>query len=780
MHSGSDELDGNTQGYKKKRTVTVSIAQTEGAHYRRPHQPLPREAKMEILVLILPLVALTTGLLSAQTVSFIQKGQFPVGTVPLAAGDLNGDKKLDLVVAESSGDVSLMLGNGDGTFRPAVTFATGQGIASIGVADLNNDGKLDVAVVDVNGVSVLLGNGDGSFQPVMHFAAGKGIYSAAVGDLNRDGKLDVVVSNSDGGVSVLLGNGNGTFRAAASFPAGTSPDAVAIGDFNKDGIPDLAVGDFGANFGTGTVSVLLGAGDGTFKPPVRYATASGNAADFVAIGDFNGDGNPDLVVNMDLLLGNGDGTFQTAVSLGSFEGQGSLDIADFNADGKLDIALLSPDSSNLTVLLGNGNGTFQPSLVFRVGSSSNIFVGSRTVIADFNGDGLPDLAIYNNQFSTVLINYMAPALLFKPVTPCRVADTRLANGPLGGPALGGQTSRDFAIPNSTCGIPSTATAYSLNVAVVPQGPLGFLTIWPTGQSPPLASTLNSLDGRIKSNGAIVPTGASGAISVFATNPTDVILDINGYFDLVSNTQAQAFYPVTPCRVADTRLRTGPLGGPRLASRETRSFPILSSSCGVPASAQAYSLNMTVVPPQPLGYLTAWPAGQPQPLVASLNALTGAITANAVIVPAGNNGNVNVFTTDPTDLVIDMNGYFAPPGPGGLSFHAVPPCRVKDTRLPAGTPPLSGTLDVNVTSSGCGIPASARAYSLGVAVVPSEPLGYLTLWPQGEARPVVATLNALDGEITSNMAIVPTNNGLISAFVTNPADLIIDINGYFAP
>jgi len=130
-------------------------------------------------------------------------------------------------------------------------------------------------------------------------------------------------------------------------------------------------------------------------------------------------------------------------------------------------------------------------------------------------------------------------------------------------------------------------------------------------------------------------------------------------------------------------------------------------------------------------------------------------------------------------VVDVNGYFAAPGSGGEWFFPVTPCRVEDTRLPNGAPPLNGSLSIDVTRSGCGIPAEARAYVFSATVVPQGPLGYLTLWPPGP-MPLVATLNAIDGTITSNSAIVPSNNGTINAFVTDPAHVILDINGYFAP
>jgi hypothetical protein len=370
---------------------------------------------------------------------------------------------------------------------------------------------------------------------------------------------------------------------------------------------------------------------------------------------------------------------------------------------------------------------------------------------------------------------------FVPITPCRIADTRNASGPFGGPTLPRQTSRDFTIPNSACMIPPSAVAYSMNVAVVPSGPLGFLTLWPTGQPQPLVATLNSIDGRIKSNAAIVPAGASGAISAFVTDATDVILDINGYFVPTTNSSALAFYPLTPCRIADTRNATAPLGGPSLAGQSTRSFPILASSCGVPASAQAYSLNFAAVPAGPaLGFMTAWPAGQSRPLVSSLNDPTGTVLANAVVVPAGTGGAVNVFTTDATDLVIDINGYFAPPAPGGLSLYTVAPCRVLDSRLPAGAPPFSTTKDVNVTASPCGVPATAKAYVFNATVVPPGFLGYITMWPQGQTQPLAATLNAYDGAITNNMAIVPTATGSISVYPSAPTHLVLDLFGYFAP
>ncbi len=400
---------------------------------------------------------------------------------------------------------------------------------------------------------------------------------------------------------------------------------------------------------------------------------------------------------------------------------------------------------------------------------------SVTNIVDVSG--ISDANPNNNSASDVTTII---GLRFVPVTPCRVADTRNPSGAFGGPFLGAGTTRGFTIPDSACGIPNTAQAYSVNATVVPKGSLGYLTMFPCGETLPLASTLNSIDGRVKAGAAIVPAGTNGAVCAFVTNDTDLVLDVNGYFVPSSNTSALAFYPLTPCRVVDTRGPAGALGGPSLVGNAARSFPILSSSCSVPAAAQAYSLNYTSVPKGNLGFLTTWPAGQTQPLVSTLNAPTGAVTANAAIVPAGTNGDISVFVTHNSDLVIDIDGYFAPPGAGGLSLFPTTPCRVLDTRNPAGSPPFKGTLNDDVSGSGCSIPATASAFVLNATAVPPGPLGFLTLWPQGATQPLVSTLNAGDGAVTSNMAIVPTTNGSISAFVPDLSHLVLDISGFFAP
>jgi Bacterial Ig-like domain (group 3) len=430
-------------------------------------------------------------------------------------------------------------------------------------------------------------------------------------------------------------------------------------------------------------------------------------------------------------------------------------------------------------------------------STGNAFptAGSYAITAAYSGDA-------NNQGSASIavgqqVNAVAPqpSLSFVPVPPCRIADTRNATGPFGGPAIQGGQTRNFAIPQSACGIPSTAAAYSLNVTVVPNGQLNYLTVWPTGQPIPTVSLLNSMDGRTKANAAIVPAGTSGSISVFAYTAAtaNVILDINGYFvSSVQNTSGLAFYPLTPCRLVDTRNPAGPLAGPYLAAGQARAFPVQSGSCKIPSTAQAYSLNVTAIPPtasgkpQPVNNLAVWPTGQAQPISSTLNATTGTVTANAAIVSAGTGGSLSVSATNNTDLLLDVNGYFAPKGSAGNTFlYTITPCRALDTRN-YGATPFPGTYTVPIEGGGnqntCTLSTAASAFVLNATVLPTATLHVLKLWPAtaGVIEPTVSTLNAYDGAITSNMAIVPTSTGSINATATEETQLLIDVSAYFAP
>jgi len=426
------------------------------------------------------------------------------------------------------------------------------------------------------------------------------------------------------------------------------------------------------------------------------------------------------------------------------------------------VTILGSNLTGATSVAFNGTAA-----TFKVVSASEI----TTTVPAGATTGVVQVAVPGSTLITYTDFQVIGPLQFVPVTPCRVVDTRKTGGP-----IQGGSARSFPISQlGGCDIPNSAAAYSLNITVSPHEPLGYLTIWPQGEVQPYVSTMNSPDGRIKANAAIVPSG-NNAVSVYVSDTSDVILDIDGYF-ASSSSQTYQFYTLTPCRIVDTR--NGQDQGILLAGME-RDYTI-PPSCGVPSSAVAYSFNVTVLPAAGgLDYLTVWPKGEPQPTVSTLNDNTGTVVANAAIVPAGSENATAFYAhSNNTNLLLDVDGYFAAPGTNGLSMYPVAPCRVLDTRQNNGQP-FSGEKPVNVVGSACAPPSNAAAYIFNATVVPPGSMPYLTLWPNGEQQPVVSTLNAYDGFITSNMAIVPTTNGSIDVYAAALTQLILDISGYFAP
>jgi hypothetical protein len=243
-------------------------------------------------------VALTLGITTLDASlapSFAAPVGYPTGAAPrwVAIGDLNGDGKPELATANGryeTDTVSVLANRGDGTFRPKRDYATGLGTVSVAIGDLNGDGKPELAVAnaDADTVSVLRNRGDGTFEAHLDYATGLNPGSIAIGDLNGDGKPELATANAAGSVSVLANRGDGTFPAHLDYAAGPAPDSLAIGDLNGDGKPELATANAGAN----SVSVFPNRGDGSFEVKRDHATARTPLS--VAIGDLNGDGKPDL------------------------------------------------------------------------------------------------------------------------------------------------------------------------------------------------------------------------------------------------------------------------------------------------------------------------------------------------------------------------------------------------------------------------------------------------------------------------------------------------------
>lgn len=341
-------------------------------------------------------------------------GLLPAAAVSL---DLNGDGKPDLAVAGGYGVLSYysltaLINRGDGTFPNPVAYPILQLPYSAAVGDFNGDGHLDIvttSVTQTGGVSVLLGKGDGTFQVHLDSSTGEAPTVLATGDFNGDGTLDLVVADSSATnrlLSTLIGNGDGTFQNNISQTLTNGLESIAVGDFNGDGKLDVA----GVIFNTNAVSIFPGNGDGTFGIPIQYPTGpmlGSPPYNNVLVADFNGDGKLDLAVATDngvaVLLGNGNGSFQpfTLVpSLLSYDpGDELLALIDMNGDGKPDV-VKATQTEMINVALGNGDVTFQQAQAFQTPAILNT---ESSVVGDFNGDGKPDLAFASQSSDVVTI-----------------------------------------------------------------------------------------------------------------------------------------------------------------------------------------------------------------------------------------------------------------------------------------------------------------------------------------------------------------------------------------
>jgi hypothetical protein len=345
----------------------------------------------------------------------------PVEPWWMITADLNGDGKLDLVTSNQIGTLAVFLGNGDGTFRTEQDYVLGStrnDVTGVAAVDLNGDGKLDLVacVVQTEQVAVLLGNGDGTFGAATFYSTyASGANSLVTGDFNADGNMDVAVLDNQGStITILLGNGDGTFKPAIKSGSGGEPFYFVAGDFNKDGKLDLVASSANSQI----ISMMLGNGDGTFALPVTYPAGS-NPYTLVAA-DFNGDGNLDLAVTnasnavvgtVSFFMGNGDGTLKALVPYNVGQSPSQIAAGDLDGDGKLDLIVINGGfNPSLSVLFGNGDGTFQPEVAFPVTASWTV------VAADFNGDGRLDLAVADHNTSKIILLTQIPSVNLSPTS----------------------------------------------------------------------------------------------------------------------------------------------------------------------------------------------------------------------------------------------------------------------------------------------------------------------------------------------------------------------------
>ncbi|MGI8550717.1 MAG: FG-GAP-like repeat-containing protein, partial [Dehalococcoidia bacterium] len=392
---------------------------------------------------------------------------FGAGIYPssVAVGDFNGNGTLGLVTANlGNNTVSVLSGNGDGSFQPQQVYGICAGPFAVTVGNFSGHGNRDVAVAnkDCNNVSVLLGNGDGTLQAQRTYDVGTSPEYITAADLRKNGTQDLIVSNlNDNSVSVLLGNGNGTFQTQHSFPAGGSPLGVAVGDIDGDGRPDLVV----ASSGSAGVSVLLGTGDGSFQ--VATTVAAGDNPNAIALADLRGNGKLDIVVanfnaaTVTVLLNNGNGTFLAPQSYAVGPNPISLIAGDFNGDGRLDIAVADQGSNSVSVLLGNGDGSFQQQRNFAAGNTP-----TSVAAGDFNGDGKLDLAVADTGSNsvTVLLNGSAgipgPGQGFAACAAPNCVGFLSARAPV---AAGGQTTATLQVVTP----PNGLRAWTIDVSFDP-------------------------------------------------------------------------------------------------------------------------------------------------------------------------------------------------------------------------------------------------------------------------------------------------------------------------
>ena len=733
-----------------------------------------RYARLGNAYLLAPLLACGLALTSLCSPAQTLLDTITVGSLPTAVA-INSNTNKIYVANRNSNNVTVI----DGATNSTTTVAVGLGPLAVAL-----DQKLNKAYVANQGsdnVTVI----DGSGNATNTVGVGNGPRAIAVNSLTS---MIYVANYYDNNVTVI----NPSSYTTTTVAVGSYPTALAINSATNK--------IYVANSVSASVTVIDGATNTTSTVVVDSypeALAINQQTNKIYVANYRGnsvtiiDGATRSAITVDAGMGPSavavDSVTNQAYVLNQLDGtatliDGTTLSATTIAVGSYPNAVQIDTITNkvyLTNFLWAGtltmvDGTNDSTTTLRVGSFPE------ALALNWTTNRIYVLNAGDNTVS-VIAEASGGALQFVPVTPCRVSDTRWHNGPLGGPPISGGSYRTLPIPSSSCGIPATAAAYSFNVTIVPHGILGALVIWPTGEDRSAISSMNSWDGRIKASAAIVPAGSGGAINVYASGTTDVVLDINGYFVLAPDPSALAFYPLKPCRVSDTRWPKGALGGPYLkGGAEARELPVLkATSCNIPSTAKAYALNYTVVPKvSPLWVVSTWPTGQPQLGTSTLNAPTGTVTANAAIVPAGNNGDIEVWASGDTDLVIDINGYFAPPGRGGLSLYPSAPCRALDTRKTVGR--FTGLLIANIAGSPCGIPGGAQAYVLNATVVPNGALLLLALWPDGQSQPNSSTLNAWDGVVTSNMAIVPSTNGSIDAYAAGWTDLVLDISSYFAP
>jgi hypothetical protein len=367
---------------------------------------------------------------------------------------------------------------------------------------------------------------------------------------------------------------------------------------------------------------------------------------------------------------------------------------------------------------------------------------------------------------------LPPPVQYHPLTPTRILDTR------GGTPLGGNATMDVAV-GGTDGVPLAATAAVINVTVTNTTAASYLTVYPKGQSRPLASNLNWTAGKTVPNLVEIALGTGGMVTVYnAFGNTDIVFDVNGYVSApASGCPPDGLYrSLVPSRILDTRTTAQVPGNSSIDVQVT-------GADGVPASGvEAVTLNLTETNATASSYITAYPTGSSRPLASNVNFVAGQTVPNRVIVKLGSGGKITLYNAfGNVDLIADVNGWFtdasgstAATGSGDI-FVGTSPNRILDTRSGS---PIAGNSSIILTVAG--VPASAHAAVINVTATRPTSGSYLTVWPDGAPRPLASDLNFVSGLTVANLVIVQLGGGskvdIYNAFGTT--DVVVDLVGWY--